>query len=577
MKTETPSRYQSVSAVKASGSTYTPPALATFVAEQVASLVAELRQPGTTISVLDPAVGDGELLVQMVEALRGNGFTRVRVKGFDLDGAALTAAQIRLAESGIADATFTQADFLSAGTDASTLGSNLGPLFSHGAREKFDVIIANPPYVRTQILGGEIAQELAQRHGLTGRVDLYQAFMVMLSDWLQPAGVAGLITSNRFLTVKAGEAVRRHIWRAFRVHHVWDLGDTKCFGAAVLPAVTLLEKEDNRSGGQGDVRMTSVYETRSASGGVTVGNLFEALAEDGIVSVGDGRRFDVRQGTVESGPDGSEVWRLSNPAVTQWLDQVAERTWKVFGEVGKIRVGIKTTADSVFIGDEWEADPRGVPELLRPLTTHHIGRRYKAQPTQKSVLYTHEVVNGKSRVVDLAAYPVAAAYLEPHRERLAGRKYVAKANRNWYEIWVPQDPSEWPRPKLVFRDITDEPQFWVDLSGTVINGDCYWMTTDDGEDDLLWLAVAVGNSRFICDFYDRRFNNKLYAGRRRFITQYVKHFPLPDPELPSCRELIRLARSAYAVADSGELGDLQVQLDSLVAQSFGVSVEEATR
>ena len=40
--------------------------------------------------------------------------------------------------------------------------------------------------------------------------------------------------------------------------------------------------------------------------------------------------------------------------------------------------------------------------------------------------------------------------------------------------------------------------------------------------------LAVANSTFITKYYDAVFHNKLYAGRRRFMTQYVAKFPLPD-------------------------------------------------
>ena len=80
----------------------------------------------------------------------------------------------------------------------------------------------------------------------------------------------------------------------------------------------------------------------------------------------------------------------------------------------------------------------------------------------------------------------------------------------------------------------------MDLDGTIVNGDCYWLAaTDDKTTVLLWLALAVGNSSFIEAFYDRRFNNKLYAGRRRFITQYVEHFPIPG-SVPSRIERVNL-------------------------------------
>jgi hypothetical protein len=130
----------------------------------------------------------------------------------------------------------------------------------------------------------------------------------------------------------------------------------------------------------------------------------------------------------------------------------------------------------------------------------------------------------------------------------------------------------------VFRDICEVPTFWVDLDGTVVNGDCYWLALNPGQDtDLLWLAVAVANSSFIEAFYDHRFHNKLYAGRRRFMTQYVEQFPLPGPSTEKSRRLVDLAKRVYDLTPAGLTRDLESQADSLVWEAFGVSVEEACR
>jgi hypothetical protein len=155
---------------------------------------------------------------------------------------------------------------------------------------------------------------------------------------------------------------------------------------------------------------------------------------------------------------------------------------------------------------------------------------------------------------------------------------VIEAGRRWYEIWVPQNPQAWNAPKLVFRDISERPTFWIDLEGSVVNGDCYWLAPGREDDrDLLWLACAVANSTFSESFYDRRFNNKLYAGRRRFITQYVEQFPLPDPALPLSRNIITRAQAIYEANHAPQVKEMEHELDRLVWQAFGLSVEEAHR
>lgn len=92
-------------------------------------------------------------------------------------------------------------------------------------------------------MGAKKAQELAQRFGLTGRVDLYQAFTKAIANVLKPGGIVGLLTSNRFLTVKSGAALRHLLRTEFELTAIYDLGDTKLFSAAVLPVIVVARRE----------------------------------------------------------------------------------------------------------------------------------------------------------------------------------------------------------------------------------------------------------------------------------------------------------------------------------------------
>jgi adenine-specific DNA-methyltransferase len=92
--------------------------------------------------------------------------------------------------------------------------------------------------------------------------------------------------------------------------------------------------------------------------------------------------------------------------------------------------------------------------------------------------------------------------------------------------------------------------------------------------DLLWLALAVANSSFIKAFYDHRFNNKLYAGRRRFITQYVELFPLPDPSLKASQEIVELAKQIFDLIPDKSCDQLIDALDIAVWTVFGLDREE---
>lgn len=439
----------------------------------------------------------------------------------------------------------------------------------------YDVVIANPPYVRTQVMGAERSQRLARQFDLSGRVDLSFAFIEGIADVLREGGVAGIIVSNRFMTTKAGAQVRERILSRFEVLHVWDFGDTKLFEAAVLPAVLLVRKRSGTSAST--PRFTSIYSTREAPVH-QASTVYEALSNgSGSVNV-SGTAFLVQHGMLNHGAAADGTWRIATERGDAWLDTVMAHTHCTFGEIGKIRVGVKSTADKVFVRHDWHTLPEDMqPEVLRPLITHHVARRFKSLPADRQILYTHEDRAGKKAAIDLGTHPRTRRYLESHRSTLEARTYVMDSGRQWFEIWVPQLPSLWPVPKLVFPDISERPTFWMSLDGEVINGDCYWLAADDRTDsDLLWLALAVANSRFIENFYDHAFNNKLYAGRRRFMTQYVEKFPLPSPELPASKEIIALVRRIYELTPGVEADALSAKIDSLVESAFGLA-EKAAR
>jgi adenine-specific DNA-methyltransferase len=574
-------RYSEVDRHKSDGATYTPVAFARFVAEQMLR-AAELPKLGK-IRILDPACGDGVLLDALIKCLPLALSKRIEVFGYDIDPVAIQIATDHLKRDfPDLDIHLEQKDFLEHVLNL----QGESDLFSAGeVQEPFHFVIANPPYVRTQIMGAQQTQQLAQNFGLTGRVDLYYPFLLGISQVLSENGVTGVITSNRFMTTKSGQTVRRALLSRFHLMHAWDLGDTKLFDAAVLPSVLLARGTSKSQHSCGtEIAYSSIYETNDAAT-AEANDALSALADhnDTVVAIPDGRRFRVRHGVLDNGGHPEGIWRIATAATDQWLATVEANTWGTFRQIGKIRVGVKSTADKVFIRSDWNALPDGRPELLRPLITRKCARRFKAVVPEnakhlKEILYPHEVTENGRAAVELHHYPNSAAYLEKHRDALESRSYLIEAGRKWYELWVPQDPAAWPSPKLVFPDISDKPIFWIDTDGGVVNGECYWMQCEkNDEPDLLWLALAVANSTFIEAFYDHRFNNKLYAGRRRYITQYVELFPLPDPKCDEAIAIIDLVKQIHANTPSTEADQLATALDVQIWKIFGLTAEEVLR
>lgn len=559
-------RYNHVKSRKHEGAHYTPNIFANFISKKIIEQ-ASLKQ---YIKIVDPAVGDGELLISLVQTLYANSINKIEVHGFDINPSSIEITRSRLEEK-FPDIQLNlhNKDFLHMCLETDPM-----TLFTTASSPMFDLLIANPPYIRTQVLGAEQAQLLSKNFGLKGRIDIYQAFLVAMKAVLNPDGIAGVIVSNRFLTTKGAGKFREFLYNQYSIKGIWDFGDTKVFEAAVLPAVMILSpcnKHNNAT-----VPFSSVYmsgDNSHADDFPSVGNQLEALQHNGVVSSEQGN-YRVKNGHLTFGANPANLWRLQDSESEKWLNEVAINTWCSFKDIGKIRVGVKTTADNVFIRSDWTTEVGYKPELLRPLTTHHVAGRFSCnKKAKKAILYTHKIVDGKRQTYNLDKYPLSKKYLEDNKEQLAGRKYVIEANRQWFEIWVPQNPALWNQPKVIFRDITERPTFWMDNEGSVVNGDCYWMLRDNDNtpDNILWLVLAVANSRFTEVFYDIKFQNKLYSNRRRFITQYVERFPLPDPNLDKSIKLISLAKQCHNETDNKKRSYIEDEIDDIVWSIFNVS------
>jgi adenine-specific DNA-methyltransferase len=550
--------------VKAHGIHYTPPDLAEFLATGLR----RHAPPKDVLRVIDPACGDGGLLAAVAAQFPRPG--AVELTGTEIDARALEAAGERLGAARH-PLQLLERDFLES---LDSIGS------AEGVRGRFDGVISNPPYVRTQALGGARARDVGRRFGLAGRVDLYQAFIRAIAELLAPGGVLALLCSNRFLSIQAGRSVREILRDDFEICELIDLGDTKPFDAAVLPAIVFARRRPTERSQAAFIR---AYEERRGTGtrSVPAASLLAAIADgaEGLIEAG-GRAVRIERGVLKMGETAADPWTLGEDRVSSWLQRVASRTERTLGELATIRVGIKTTADRVFIRSDWQSlpeDRRPEAALLRPLITHHVAARWRvSRPPAKHVLYPHRAgANGRQQPVELADYPRAARYLESHREQLEGRTYVIAGGRRWYEVWVPQKPGEWAAAKIVFPDISDAPRFFLDRSGAIVNGDCYWITASGLEPEAVSLILAVANSSFSMVFYDLVCGNRLYAGRRRFITQYVKRFPLPRTTASErARVHALVTRLCDADGDDAWATAAAAELNELVWQLFGLTAEE---
>lgn len=564
--------------IKETGSHYTSDKLSTILAEKLLAekLVEEVENSDvkSIVKVLDPACGDGELLLSIANS---KGDLPFKFIGVDSNAEALEKAAERLKVAGHKNTSFLAEDYL----ELIELGDEVD-LFNLDTKkeiqEPVDMIIANPPYVRTQVLGAEKAKRIGNKFNLKGRVDLYQAFLVAMTQQLKENGLICVITSNRYLTTAGGKDTRKFLSDNYDIIEVIDLGDTKLFSAAVLPAIFIgRKKAKNSSSNNEKVKFFRIYETTKEGSAVYCDSIYEILKvkESGLYQAGN-KKYEVTVGFLKVPEDPKELWVMASKEDKEWAENIKRNAFNFFDDVFDVKVGIKSTADKVFIKKDWnQLDPSMKPEdqLLKPLiSSEHTKRWFSPKDTEISkVLYPHEVIKGKRRAVDLGSFPKAKAYLDSNKEELQAREYLTKSKtRQWYELWVPQNPLQWKPLKVVFPDISSEAKFSIDTEGHIVDGNCYWLYLEDRDkEELLYLAAGVANSKLIDRFHAIEFQNVLYSSKKRYITQYVKNYPLPDPNSIHAKRIIELVKEIISINSEEKVILLEEQIEVEVQKAFG--------
>ncbi len=304
-----------------------------FTKPDPAALMAALgvRAPGGVI--LDPACGTGVLL-QAAAARLGHLGGGGRLIGVEIDAHLVGAARESLPE-----ATILQGDFLA---------PRRPPI-----PDRVDAVIANPPYVRQELIGARARSALARTpFAAPGRSDLHVAFWPRALDRLHPGGRICFLTSATWLDSAYGEALGRWLCEGFRVVAVIEPHAESWFDAArVRTCITVVD-----------------HMMPGADHAVRFVRLNAPLARLVPVNLPAARRlalFDDLARDLEQGRIGSHLATVREPPASRlaggrWgaslrqpdlhfeiLDTAGDRMVPL-GEIATVRWGIKTGDDAFF-------------------------------------------------------------------------------------------------------------------------------------------------------------------------------------------------------------------------------------
>lgn len=292
--------------------------------------------------------------------------------------------------------------------------------FLDGSADTFSHIVGNPPYVGITRLD-ELEKRRYRERFVTarGRFDLYLLFFEQALRLLRSDGRLVFITPEKFLYVETARPLRRLL--AERGVLAINLLPENTFASLVTyPAVTVVEA--------------------AGAPGTTL-----VRARDGAVSR---IRFTV---------DGASV-------LPQFGGGSSHTAGPTLGQVcRRVSAGVATGADSVFVVPETGTDlaPLSHPTLsgrqLDPASTELRPREFMLVPYDRNGrLLPFQQLGGLGRRL---SHP-------SHKEQLSARTCVRR--KPWYAFHETPPLDDILRPKILCKDIAQEPRFWLDDAGTLV-------------------------------------------------------------------------------------------------------------
>ena len=458
----------------------------------------------------------------------------------------------------------------------------------------YDYVVGNPPYVRIQRLSTNGAKQsyLESFDSAVGRFDLYSLFIERGLQLLKPNGKLGYITSNKFMTTNAGKGIRKVISKKATVNHLFDLSDTKVFGAAVLPCIVILENCRNENGTFPFGLLREINYDKSYQDVEEVFSHFYSYTSKDFYQerinlpskLARKTSFELRViQSIQPTEDG-DSWHFLSPAEQRVIARIEANRPVPLGQIAEITSGLKTTADSVFVHPMTEAFIENYElekTLIHPFIQASNIERWKVQWTgtkEKSdtyVLYPHLAEKDRVVAVNLDDYPCVGTYLKLHYERLSKRQYLVEAGRKWYEIWVHQKPQIFQRPfKIVTPDIKTHNTFALDTRGYMSGASCFAIFPKNQTRQESCYLLGLLNSELL-DFYHKvKASTFIYAGRYRYWKSYLQNYPIIDCLLSESKLKTVWEKVKSRISD---VCDLRIQDNILTCGIVPVPIPNETR
>ena len=351
--------------------------------------------------------------------------------------------------------------------------------FLEDRRTTYNFIVGNPPYVAiTALSESEKARYRARYATAHGRFDLYLLFFEQALRSLAPDGRLVFITPEKYLYVETAAPLRALLAR-YDIEEICLVREDTFGELVTYPTITVLRNSPR------------------------------------------GRTRVVRR-------DGTMLTVTLPPGQHSWLPflegAAPQQTAVTLGDLcSRISCGVATGADSVFVRPADGLDP-ALLEFAHPTVAGRQLTPATSDLPHRFVMLVPYDMHG--RLLPLEELQALGCYLirDDIRQRLLAR--TCARHKPWYASHETPVLREILRPKILCKDISETPHFWVDRSGEIVpRHSVYYLVPQepDAIDAVVSYLRSPSAHRWLAQNCQRA-----SKGFLRLQSRVLRRLPLPD-------------------------------------------------
>lgn len=439
------------------------------------------------------------------------------------------------------------------------------------AKKGFDVVIANPPYVRHEDI--KSFKPALQKEGYevyNSTSDLYTYFYEKSYHILKRQGFSCFISSNKWMRAKYGEKLRKFFKEKCSLKQIIDFNGYQVFDATVDTNVLLFQK------------------TILTNGTVNILNIkSDFTKETDINEYFAGHNLEMKQSAldIKCFTFGDDVMMNLKKKIENKGTPLKE--WDV-----KIYYGIKTGFNEAFIIDTatkerlCREDTKSA-EIIKPILRGRDINKYYYQWAGLWVIkvesgWTNKNRNGCKPELFLSnRYTAVYNYLKNIGDKVERGEIKAKGKGlykrddqgdYWWELRDCNYYPEFEKEKIIYPNMTKFLPFVYDDKKYYTNQKCYILT---GKTNLKFLLSVLNSSLF--SWYIRLLFPELQGGTRELNENVFREIPIS--KIPEKAQMPFISLVDKIILDkqkdyNANTSAFERQIDQMVYKLYDISQEE---